>query len=61
VRPPERASVVSGSPDAVADRLAALVALGFGALNLMPSGPGGSEQVERLAEEVLPAVRAAAA
>jgi alkanesulfonate monooxygenase SsuD/methylene tetrahydromethanopterin reductase-like flavin-dependent oxidoreductase (luciferase family) len=56
----ERASIVSGPPGAVADQLAGFVGLGFGALNLMPSGPDASEQVERLAEEVVPAVRAAA-
>ena len=55
-----RASIVSGPPGAVADRLGGFVGLGFGALNLMPSGPDAREQVERLAEEVVPAVRAAA-
>jgi probable F420-dependent oxidoreductase len=50
-------SVVSGSPDAVAERLAGFVELGFSTLNFMPSGPGLDEQVERLATEVIPAVR----
>jgi alkanesulfonate monooxygenase SsuD/methylene tetrahydromethanopterin reductase-like flavin-dependent oxidoreductase (luciferase family) len=52
-------SVVSGPPGAVAERLAGFVALGFTAMNLMPVGPGRDEQIERLAREVIPEVRAA--
>jgi probable F420-dependent oxidoreductase len=54
-----RPSVVSGPPDAVTERLLGFLELGFTALNLIPAGPGRDEQVERLAREVLPALRAA--
>jgi probable F420-dependent oxidoreductase len=53
-------SVISGPADAVAERLAGFVELGFSAFNFMLHGPGGGEQAERLAEEVIPAVRATA-
>jgi probable F420-dependent oxidoreductase len=63
VRVDERAaappSVVSGAADAVAQRLLGFARLGFSAVNLMPVGPGAAEQAERLAREVIPAVRAA--
>ena len=49
--------VVSGPPDAVAERLAAFVPLGFSAFNLMPVGPGVDEQVESLGRDVIPALR----
>jgi alkanesulfonate monooxygenase SsuD/methylene tetrahydromethanopterin reductase-like flavin-dependent oxidoreductase (luciferase family) len=49
--------VVSGSPEAVADRLNSLIQLGFGGMNLMPVGPKLDEQVERLGAEVLPRLR----
>jgi len=52
-------TVVSGSPDAVAERLAGFLGLGFSAINFMPHGPGADEQAERLANEVIPAVRSA--
>jgi alkanesulfonate monooxygenase SsuD/methylene tetrahydromethanopterin reductase-like flavin-dependent oxidoreductase (luciferase family) len=52
-------AVVSGPPDAVAERLASFVGLGFSTFNLVPSGPGADEQAERLAGEVIPAVRSA--
>jgi alkanesulfonate monooxygenase SsuD/methylene tetrahydromethanopterin reductase-like flavin-dependent oxidoreductase (luciferase family) len=55
-----RPSVVAGVPDAVTDRLLGLLELGFGALSLIPTGPGAPEQAERLAREVVPALRAAA-
>ncbi|MDQ3822589.1 MAG: LLM class flavin-dependent oxidoreductase [Actinomycetota bacterium] len=51
--------VVSGSPDAVAERLASFVELGFSAFNFMPSGPRPDEQADVLAREVVPAVRSA--
>ena len=57
----EPATVVSGSPRAVSERLSGFLELGFSAMNLFPVGPGQSEQAERLAREVLPAVRSAAA
>ena len=53
-------AVVSGPPDAVAERLLGFVQLGFTAMNFIPAGPGKAEQRERLAREVIPAVRAAA-
>ena len=51
--------IVSGSPDEVAERLAALIPLGVGAINLKPVGPDRSSQVEQLGVEVLPVLRAA--
>jgi alkanesulfonate monooxygenase SsuD/methylene tetrahydromethanopterin reductase-like flavin-dependent oxidoreductase (luciferase family) len=53
-------SVVSGSAEALTDRLVSFTAMGFTAFNLCPAGPGEDEQVERLAREVIPAVRSAA-
>jgi probable F420-dependent oxidoreductase len=53
-------TVVSGPPDAVAERLLDFVKLGFTAMNFIPAGPGKAEQRERLAREVIPAVRAGA-
>jgi probable F420-dependent oxidoreductase len=54
-----RPSVVSGPPDAVTERLLGFLELGFTALNLIPAGPGKDDQTERLARDVLPALRAA--
>jgi probable F420-dependent oxidoreductase len=58
-RPDTAPSVVAGPAEAVAERLVGLVKLGFTAMNFMPVGPGTDEQAERLAREVVPAVRAA--
>jgi alkanesulfonate monooxygenase SsuD/methylene tetrahydromethanopterin reductase-like flavin-dependent oxidoreductase (luciferase family) len=52
---------VSGPPEAVAERLLGFLEHGFTALNFIPTGPDPTEQAERLAREVLPTVRAAAA
>ncbi|MGH3320274.1 MAG: LLM class flavin-dependent oxidoreductase [Streptosporangiaceae bacterium] len=52
--------VVSGPPEALVDRLLGFVKLGFTAMNLQPVGPDTDEQVEHLARDVIPAVRAAA-
>jgi probable F420-dependent oxidoreductase len=64
VRVDERAeeppSVVSGSPDAVAERLLGFRRLGFTAFSFLPVGEDREEQAERLAREVLPAIRTAA-
>jgi probable F420-dependent oxidoreductase len=64
VRVDERAGAgppaVSGPPDAVVERLLGFAGIGFTALNFILAGPGRDEQAERLAHEVLPAVRAAA-
>jgi probable F420-dependent oxidoreductase len=54
-------SVVTGAPDAVTERLRSLAELGFTAMNFIPVGPGQDEQIDRLAHEVLPALRAAGA
>jgi alkanesulfonate monooxygenase SsuD/methylene tetrahydromethanopterin reductase-like flavin-dependent oxidoreductase (luciferase family) len=51
---------LAGEPDAIADRLLGFVDLGFSAFNLSVSGPAPAEQLERLAREVVPAVRGAA-
>lgn len=50
-------SIVSGSPDSVADQLVGFLGIGFTALNLIPAGPGRADQVERLASEVIPRIR----
>jgi len=51
--------MVSGPPEAVADQLLRFVSIGFATMNLLPNGSDRAEQVERLAREVLPRVRAA--
>jgi probable F420-dependent oxidoreductase len=53
-------SAVTGAPDAVTERLRSFTELGFTAVNFIPAGPGEEEQIERLAREVLPALRAGA-
>jgi probable F420-dependent oxidoreductase len=62
VRIDERAdpepSVVAGAPDAVTERLRSFAELGFTAMNFIPVGPGQDEQIQRLAREVLPTLRA---
>ncbi|MEU7893285.1 LLM class flavin-dependent oxidoreductase [Nonomuraea sp. NPDC049152] len=52
-----RPGMVSGHPEAVAERLAGFVAMGFTTLSLAPAGPG--DQAGRLASEVIPLVRKA--
>jgi probable F420-dependent oxidoreductase len=63
VRVDERAdlgpTVVSGPPDAVIEQLVGFTALGFRVFSFLPAGPDTEEQLERLAREVIPAVRAA--
>jgi probable F420-dependent oxidoreductase len=49
---------VTGSPAAVADRLAGFLELGFDALNLVVVGDEPDAQVQRLGREVLPPLRA---
>lgn len=51
-------AVLSGPPAQVTDRLLGFIEGGFTALNFIPIGPYEQDQVERLASEVLPAVRA---
>jgi alkanesulfonate monooxygenase SsuD/methylene tetrahydromethanopterin reductase-like flavin-dependent oxidoreductase (luciferase family) len=57
---PEQSTVVGG-PQEVAERLAGLVRLGFAGFNFQPVGPDRDSQARRLAQEVIPLVRAAAA
>jgi alkanesulfonate monooxygenase SsuD/methylene tetrahydromethanopterin reductase-like flavin-dependent oxidoreductase (luciferase family) len=53
-----RPFLISGNPEVMADRLLGLLRLGFSGLNFIAVGPETEEQVERLAREVIPAVRA---
>ena len=53
-------ATLTGPPGALAAQLAGFVRLGFTTMNLIPVGGGLDEQLERLAHEVLPEVRAAA-
>lgn len=61
IRVDERAegqpSVVAGPPEAVAEQLLGFAKIGFTAMHFLPVGPGEDEQAERLATEVLPALR----
>jgi alkanesulfonate monooxygenase SsuD/methylene tetrahydromethanopterin reductase-like flavin-dependent oxidoreductase (luciferase family) len=52
---------VSGTPDAIVDRLVDFVELGFGAMNLSPIGPNLDGQIERLGHEIVPEIRRAVA
>jgi alkanesulfonate monooxygenase SsuD/methylene tetrahydromethanopterin reductase-like flavin-dependent oxidoreductase (luciferase family) len=52
-------SVIAGPAEAIAERLTSFVSLGFTAMSLAPVGPDLAEQAERLARDVIPAVRAA--
>jgi hypothetical protein len=54
-----RPGLVTGCADAVAEQLIGFVKLGFTALSFAPAGPGPQEQAQRLAREVIPAIRAA--
>jgi alkanesulfonate monooxygenase SsuD/methylene tetrahydromethanopterin reductase-like flavin-dependent oxidoreductase (luciferase family) len=54
-----RPSVVSGPPAAVTERLLGFLGLGFTGLNFIPAGDDRGGQAERLAREVVPALRAA--
>ncbi|HKO85176.1 MAG TPA: LLM class flavin-dependent oxidoreductase [Actinomycetota bacterium] len=51
-------SVVAGTPESVTERLGSFAALGFTAMNFIPVGAALDEQIERLAREILPALRA---
>jgi alkanesulfonate monooxygenase SsuD/methylene tetrahydromethanopterin reductase-like flavin-dependent oxidoreductase (luciferase family) len=55
---PPDVELISGSPAAIAERLIGFVRRGFTGFNFLLDGPGRDEQVHRLAEEVIPAVRA---
>jgi alkanesulfonate monooxygenase SsuD/methylene tetrahydromethanopterin reductase-like flavin-dependent oxidoreductase (luciferase family) len=52
-----RPDVICGSSDEVAEQLLGFLRLGFTAMNFILVGPGEEDQRERLAQEVLPAVR----
>jgi alkanesulfonate monooxygenase SsuD/methylene tetrahydromethanopterin reductase-like flavin-dependent oxidoreductase (luciferase family) len=49
--------VIAGSPEQVAARLAGFVAAGFSAFNFLPLGSSVPGQIERIATEVVPALR----
>ena len=51
--------VVTGSPEELAEQLAGFAAMGFSAFNFIQAGRSKREQLQRIATEVLPAVRAA--
>ena len=61
VRVDERAhetpEVIAGPPEALAERLGEFADLGFSAFNFMLAVPDAAEQAERLATEVIPALR----
>jgi alkanesulfonate monooxygenase SsuD/methylene tetrahydromethanopterin reductase-like flavin-dependent oxidoreductase (luciferase family) len=59
-QPDPRPFIVSGPPASVTQQLRGFVKLGFSAMNFSPVGADKAEQTERLAREVLPAVRAGA-
>lgn len=52
-------SLLAGSPAAVTEQLLGFAGIGFTAFNFNLTGPGTREQAERVAREVIPAVRAA--
>jgi probable F420-dependent oxidoreductase len=52
----QRPHVLSGAPEAIAERLTGFAALGFTAVNIMPVGP--ADQSSRIATEVMPLVKA---
>ncbi len=54
---PDEPWVVSGPVGRIAETLAGFIKLGFGALSIVPGGPDRTETVERLAAEIVPAVR----
>ena len=51
--------MVTGSPEEMAEQLAGFAAMGFSAFNFIQAGHSEREQLQRIAAEVLPAVRAA--
>lgn len=50
---------MSGPAEIVVEKLVGFLELGFTAMNFMPVGRDRSEQIQRLAHEVIPALRAA--
>ena len=55
-----RPGLIAGHGDQVAASLLAFVAAGFTAFNFMPVGAPAREQMERLATDVIPVLRATA-
>jgi alkanesulfonate monooxygenase SsuD/methylene tetrahydromethanopterin reductase-like flavin-dependent oxidoreductase (luciferase family) len=53
--------MVTGTPEEIADQLARLAAIGFNGFNFIQAGHSPREQLERIASEVLPAVRGVSA
>jgi len=53
--------IIGGDETAIRDRLAELLGLGFDGFNLIVAGRDRRGQIERIASEVMPALRAAAA
>lgn len=53
-------SLIAGPPGAVTERLLDFVRIGFTSFSFTLTGPSTREQAERLADEVIPAVRATA-
>jgi alkanesulfonate monooxygenase SsuD/methylene tetrahydromethanopterin reductase-like flavin-dependent oxidoreductase (luciferase family) len=49
--------IVAGPGEQVVERLASFIEMGFTSFNVFPVGPGREEQIQRLAREVMPAVR----
>lgn len=54
----EQADVITGTPDAIAEKLLGFLGIGFTGFNLLPVGKNRDAQIEQLAAEVIPAVRA---
>jgi hypothetical protein len=52
-------SLVAGSPAAVTEQLLTFTGIGFTSFSFTLTGPGIREQAQRLAHEVIPAVREA--
>jgi alkanesulfonate monooxygenase SsuD/methylene tetrahydromethanopterin reductase-like flavin-dependent oxidoreductase (luciferase family) len=51
--------LVAGPPAAITEQLLGFAEMGFTSFSFTPTGPGPHQQAERLAHEVIPAVRAA--
>lgn len=54
-------TLVAGTPTRVTDLLRSFVDLGFTGINIMPTGPDRIDQLHRIANDVLPALRTATA
>ncbi|HEV3479347.1 MAG TPA: hypothetical protein VG144_07845, partial [Gaiellaceae bacterium] len=50
-------SVVAGPPGLIVERLRAFIGIGFSAFNFVLAGADADEQAERLARNVIPALR----